>query len=376
MSEDAAAPAARPGTVANLVKLFVSLAVGGVCLVLAFRGIASTDEQTGVPWKAIGATMRGTAWWGYVGWTLLLAVQILLRTQRWRIQVRGLTGAMPSVRESLAINCVSFAAVFLLPFRLGELVRPNMVAERKIMSRSAGLAATFLERSIDGIVTTGFFGLVLVLMGHREVPEAVRVGGWTAVCVFGGALTFFFVAFRWREGTARVFERVVGLVHGALARKLGALLRGFLDGLACFEKPGDLAGYVACTVAYWFTNGLGMLLLLRAMHIETEALAAFFTLCFLVIGVMIPAPPGNVGNFHAFARAGLAVFAVPPAAAIGYAILLHLLTVGGIVLAAAVFFVSGDVSLARIRRATAAPPPAGPSPVGPAPAGPTPAGPS
>src|SRR5204862_4476090 len=139
----------------------------------AFRGIASTDEQTGVSWSAIRDTIAATEWWAYAAFAASFAAQFFLRSERWRVQTRGLLGKAPSMREALGINCVANAAVFLLPFRLGEFVRPNICAQRGIMSASAGLAATALERVIDGIVTTGMFGVVLLLLHDHEVPTAV-----------------------------------------------------------------------------------------------------------------------------------------------------------------------------------------------------------
>lgn len=338
----------------KLLKLAVGIGVGALMLWLAFRGVTDTEASTGIAWNDIAGVIWGTTSWGALGFLGLFIGQCVMRTERWRIQVRGLTGRKPALRESLAINAVGMAGVFLLPFRLGELVRPNLSAQRGILRASAGLASTVLERVLDGIVTTGFFGVVIVLMHGRgmKLPDEVAVGGWLALAVFGGALVFFFVAFRWREGTARVTERLLGLVHGAFARRVGAMLRGFLDGLACFRAPQDLLGYLGLTIAYWFVNGISMWVLLRGMHIDVDPLAAFFCVCFLVIGMMIPAPPGNVGNFHAFARAALTVFGVAAASALAYAIVLHALSVVGLVLWTAVFFVSGDVSFDRVRAAT------------------------
>lgn len=350
----------------KLLKLFVGIGVGALLLWLSFRGVADTEASTGIAWGDIAAVIVGTSAWGIGGFLLLFVGQCVMRTERWRIQVRGLTGLKPALRDSLAINAVGMAGVFLLPFRLGELVRPNLSAQRGILRASAGFAATVLERVLDGIVTTGFFGVVILLMHGRgmELPDEVAVGGWLALAVFGGALVFFFVAFRWREATAQVVERLLGLVHGALARRVGAMLRGFLDGLACFRAPRDLVGYLGITIAYWLVNAISMWLLLRGMGIDVDPLAAFFCVCFLVIGMMIPAPPGNVGNFHAFARAALTVFGVAAVPAVAYAIVLHALNVIGLVLWTAVFFLSGDLSLDRVRAATRSGGGTAPSPTG------------
>ena len=345
----------------RIVKLVLGLLVGAVCLWLAFRGVAGADQENGVGWDEIGASIRGTAWWGVAGMMLLVVAQLLVRVERWRVQVRGLTGTKPPFRASLAINTAGFAAVFLLPFRLGELVRPNLAAQRGIMPAAQGFAATAIERVVDGIVTMGFFATVMFLMRERELPAYVTAGGWTALAIFGGAALVFAVAFRLRAASEQLTVRLLSRVHGKLAERVAAMLRGFLDGFACFRRPGDLAAYLFWTLAFWALNAVSLWVLMRAMGMQVGVLAAAFCLCFLVIGVMIPAPPGNVGNFHAFARAALVLVGVPLAPAVAFAIVLHALSVVGLVVPVAAFLVAGDLSLSRMRAATAAEPAATPS---------------
>ncbi|MCC7071040.1 MAG: flippase-like domain-containing protein [Deltaproteobacteria bacterium] len=341
----------------RIVKLLLGLVVGAACLWLAFRGVASADHENGVSWAEIGAHLRGTAWWGYAGVVALFLAQVAVRVERWRVQVRGLTGAAPPWRDSLAINAAAFAAVFLLPFRLGELVRPNLAAQRGILPAAQGFAASALERVVDGMVTMGFFGVVLLAPRAEPLPAYVTAGGWTALVVFGGAAVVFALAFRLRAFSERVTMRVVSLVHGRLAERVAAMLRAFLDGFACFRRPVDLVAYLGHTVAYWTLNAVSMWVLLRSMGIDQGLMAAAFCLCFVIIGVMIPAPPGNVGNFHAFARLALRISGVALAPAVAYAIMLHALSVACVVGLVLVFLLSGDLSLSRMRQAAASQPP-------------------
>ena len=344
----------------RIVKLLVGLVVGAACLWLAFRGVASADQENGVGWDEIGAHLRGTAWWGYAGVVGIFLAQVVVRVERWRVQVRGLTGTAPPWRDALAINAAAFAAVFLLPFRLGELVRPNLAAQRGILPAAQGFAASALERVADGMVTMGFFGVVLLLPRAEPLPDYVTAGGWTALVVFGGAAVVFAVAFRLRGLSERVTVRILSLVHGRLAERVAAMLRGFLDGFACFRRPADLVAYLVHTVVFWTLNAVSMWVLMQGMGIDQGLLVAAFCLCFVVIGVMIPAPPGNVGNFHAFARLALRLAGVPLAPAVAFAIMLHALSVACVVWLVLVFLLSGDLSLSRMRQAaasTAAPTP-------------------
>lgn len=339
--------------IGKVVKLLIGLAVGAVCLWLAFRGVASADRENGVGWDEIGAHLRGTAWWGYAGVVAIFLVQVVLRVERWRVQVRGLTGTTPPLRDSLAVNAAGFAGVFLLPFRLGELVRPNLAAQRGLLPAAQGFAASAIERVVDGMVTMGFFGVVLLAPRAEPLPGYVTAGGWTALVVFGGAAIVFAIAFRLRAFSERLTVRVLSLVHGRLAERAAVLLRGFLDGLACFKRPRDLLAYLGHTLAYWTLNAVSLWVLMRGMGIEVGLMVAAFCLCFVVIGVMIPAPPGNVGNFHAFVRLALVIAGVPLAPAVAYAIMLHALSVACVVGLLLAFLASGDVSLSRMRAAAA-----------------------
>ncbi|MDP2344252.1 MAG: lysylphosphatidylglycerol synthase transmembrane domain-containing protein [Deltaproteobacteria bacterium] len=328
----------------RVVQLLVSIVIGVVCLWLAFRGLQGGSDQGDVSvddvQRLIGTVPAST----YVVYAGLLVLQFVVRTERWRGQVKGLTGVAPGWRDALAINAFAFAAVFLLPFRLGEFVRPNLCARRNIMPASAGLAASALERIIDGLVTTAMFG-ALLLLAPQDLPPMVRVGGLTALGIFSGAAVFFVVAFRFRSAALALVQRVAGGVNQKLANKLEELIGGFLDGLACFRGPRDVVAYLGLSVVYWAVAGFSMLVIVRGVDPSASLLAGLFCLCFLVIGVMIPAPPGNVGNFHAFARLGLTVSGVAAGPAVASAVLLHALNIVGIVLWAALFAVVGGISL-------------------------------
>ena len=340
MSASPAATTAASSTKRRALQLMVSLVVGALCLWFAFRGVAGGAGT----FDELVAQLRSFSPWAGLASLGLFVVMAVLRTERWRLQVRGLTGVTPTWRDALSINAVAFAAVFLLPFRLGEFVRPNLCAQRGIMSASAGLAATALERILDGLVTTALFG-VLLLWSPGHFPPEVRMGGLMALVVFGGAVVFLAVAFRVRAPALALVHRVASVAGEKLAGKLTSMVGGFLDGLACFRGGGDVAAYVGLSVVYWVLNGLSVHVVVASLVPGTSPFAGFLCMCFLVIGVMLPAPPGNVGNFHAFARLGLVAAGVPAVSAVAAGVIVHALTVVTIVLWAAIFVLSGALRM-------------------------------
>lgn len=331
-------------------QIAVSIVVGVVCLWFAFRGVKDGAEGQEVSFDAIRAGIAQVSWWSYAVFLAFFAAQVLLRVERWRLQVRGLTGTAPGWRDSLTINGLAYAAVFFLPFRLGEFLRPNLCARRGIMSNAAGLAATALERVIDGLIATAMFG-ALLLWAPLKWPPWVRAGGVSALLFFGGAVVGLVVAMKSRDLTLAIVRRLLGRVSPALADKIGLMIGGFLDGLRCFRGPVDVATYVGLSTVYWVFSALGTAAIVRGVDETASITAGFVCLCFLIIGVMLPAPPGNVGNFHAFAKLGLTVSGVATLPAVVSAVLLHAASSFTVAALALMVLAFGSIRLRDAQRA-------------------------
>lgn len=324
------------------IQFIVSLLVGGACLWLAFRDVDFDD--------ATQAVSRIPAW-VYLVHIASLVAQFLMRCLRWSLQVRGQLGKMPRYLDAMAINAVSFAGLFLLPFRLGEFIRPYLCAQRGYMRKTTALAQSAVERVIDGLVTTVFFAVVLLLLEEQNLPPEIRYAGWLGLLVFGGASVVLALGVQAREASERFWNRWIGLISTGLAERLVGTLRSFLDGIASLG-PGPFLGYLVLTVGYWLLNGASMGLIMWSMGMNVGLVAAYFTLCFLVISVMLPAPPGNVGNFHAFTKWALLLMGVAEGPAVAFAVILHICQVCTLVAGASFFLARGDVSFARLKEAT------------------------
>lgn len=324
------------------IQLTLSLAIGGACLWLAFRDVKLDEAQQAISRIPI---------WVYFVYIAGLILQFFMRTLRWSLQVRGQTGALPPFRDAMAINAVSFAAVFLMPFRLGEFIRPYLSAQRGYMRKTTALAQSAVERVVDGLVTTVFFAAVLLLLDDTTLPPEVTYAGWFGLLVFGGASVVLALGVRSRAASERFWRKWLGLFSTKLADRLVAMLQSFLDGIASLDRASAFGGYIGLTVAYWLLNGASIWLVMWAMGFGVGLVAAYFTLCFLVISVMLPAPPGNVGNFHAFTKWALVLMGVAEAPAVAFAVVLHVCQVLTLAAGAAYFILRGDIRFERLREA-------------------------
>ena len=66
------------------------------------------------------------------------------------------------------------------------------------------------------------------------------------------------------------------------------------------------------TVLYWGLNGLGIWLLARGFGLTMPIIAAYAMMCGLVVGMMVPNPPGNVG-FWNFLLVPAVLYGIDPA---------------------------------------------------------------
>jgi hypothetical protein len=139
---------------------------------------------------------------------------------------------------------------------------------------------------------------------------------FTALGAFGGATVFLAVGL-WRPAWAVSVALSLTLL-GPLGRRLGGrfeslrirvedLLCGVISGFAALARAGALTRFVGLSLLYWGLNGLGFYVLARAFHLDLSLVAAFALCGTIAIGVVLPAGPGLVGNFHEFGKFGLEV---------------------------------------------------------------------
>ncbi len=257
--------------------------------------------------RAIWAAIVG-ANYGWVALYFLVLVAIhFLRTLRWGILLEPV--AKIPFSKLNAASAVGFMALMILPFRLGEFARPYLVAERPRIRVSATLSSVVVERVVDGLFTALL--LVITLFAVPASGGSVthwRVGGCIVFLAFAAILAFLVLAHRNREMAVRLTHRLVDPVSPRIAERLSGMMDAFIHGLRLVPSRGKVALFFALTALYWGINGLGMGIMGRAFGFRLDLVASYTVLGILVVGVMIPAGPGMIGTFQAFAIAGLSLF--------------------------------------------------------------------
>jgi len=154
----------------------------------------------------------------------LVAVSLMslyVRAQRWRVLLRPVGDI--ELYPALSATAIGFGASSVLPFRLGELLRPALLGRRAGVGMSAALSSVVLERLFDMLLVIGcFLGLALAY----PIPRAMRQASWVLAAMASVGFVVLLAAFEQAiAADVVVLADLVGVV-ALLALRL--LVEGFL----------------------------------------------------------------------------------------------------------------------------------------------------
>ncbi len=162
-----------------------------------------------VNFKEVGQSLESANPW----WLLLAGCLALLSYWLRAIRIILLLRPVGKVRQSTAnlSTAVGYAAMSLLPARMGDLVRPAIISRRDTLPFSAALASILTERLFDmWTIIVGFLLFSLAPPTMNLSSEALRIldmlelTGWVlGIGVVAGSLVLLGL-FRYQERFVRV----------------------------------------------------------------------------------------------------------------------------------------------------------------------------
>lgn len=220
----------------------------------------------------------------------------------------------------------------LFPFRLGELVRIDLLARAGGISRSSTTAVVGLDRLID-LVSLLILLAVAAPVLTFELASAGRlilVGTIVALCV----ATVVWVAIH-PTVVSRLVATLVRPMNAGSQKWLIQKAQQFSEGLGGLRSWKMVLSVLAVTL---LARAVGMLTIqcwLWAFDLSIPAYAPLIVLLFISIGTMIPSSPGFIGTFHVACAYALELMGATPDIAASVAIAGHFMatvpwTLGGL----------------------------------------------
>jgi hypothetical protein len=357
--------APRPGRSAPRAKVWQKLALS----LLPAAAIVWVMKSGSLPIFPTSEELAKVAPGTIPRYVAVFGAMYVVRLSRWYWLLKPVQRV--PLRTVLRVGAVGLLAIALLPFRMGEVVRPLLIRKPPKLTFWAASGTIAGERIFDAFSVS-----TLLLLGlHFAEPlpslpdhigtlpihvEIVPRMAFISALVFATGCLVTAIFYFFRTFARRVTEIVVGVVSLKLAHWLAGKIEQMAEGLGFLANPRHAIPYLAATVAYWLLNALSFYELARGCGLGSIGyFGAVATMGVVALGILVPATPGFFGAFQFAIYAGLAMY-LPPEdvikagsvyAFLGYALPIGLTIVVGLVGLAtkpsAILMLAGDASEAE-----------------------------
>lgn len=288
-------------------KVVASLLIGAVCLGFALSKvegaeIAAALQQFDLKWLAVAVALS-------------LLIQVL-RALRWKLELSPLADV--PYATTWQVVAVAYMMINVLPFRLGEPVRPVLMSWKSGLSIPAIIGNWVFEKTVDSAVLLLFIQITLVV---TDLPDwahhASTVSLVTFVCLLAFVIGF------WLKGE-EFFEHTLGRVLKGNARERAhSILSNAREGLQILPDRRLVFAVFAISLALWFVPILSSYVLILGFGFDLPFAAAFAVFVCIGLGTALPNPPGMIGVFQIAAVVALGLYGVDKSQAVAYGIVLN-----------------------------------------------------
>jgi len=246
----------------------------------------------------------------------------IFRVWRWQALLAP-TRTGVGFRAAFVAVVVGYLTTWVVPGRLGELVRPLLLSSREGVPLGPCIGTVLADRLLDAATLA-----VLFAVGSLTTPLA-GPAALHANLLRRGSLVLLGVAI---VGLAAML--VLAHVSPAVAARLDRgprpvrwLARTAAEvshGATALARPRLAALVVLNSLAAWLAIALGTWLGIRAVGADLAFGAVLVILPVLALGVALPTP-GGAGGYHGAMKVGLVAFGITESAAVSAGLLIHVL---------------------------------------------------
>lgn len=295
------------------LRFIIGLLITVLAMWLSFRELewkSLLDSFSSIHFFWVGAAVVNTMFTVYVlGW-------------RWRVLMDS-TVKMP-LYYMFQLNTIAQYLNIIIPGRFGELAKAWLPARRYEISGSYVLGTIVIEKMFDSFAWLVLWVTVPAFFAIRD-----KLKGYTMALVISGIVILVLVFVVWKRTLVRKWlyslARLLPEKMSIRPRILNFLDRG-IDAFVQLKNPKTILLMAVYTVVIIMLSTLSNFLLFFAFGFNLSFFQALIILLLVQVGSAPPSLPGRLGVFEYMVILGLTLSAIAKAEAMGYAIMLHLVS--------------------------------------------------
>jgi glycosyltransferase 2 family protein len=258
------------------LKGALGFAIGGLFLYLAVRNVSVTEfikvlASAKSEWLAVALCI----YWMELG----------ARIVRWGALLSNADTKAP-LSSTTAAFIIGYAANNVLPAKLGELVRIDLISRLAAVSRMTAFGTVLIERALDVLLILLMAGFSIGLLLLPETLDLARLRDGmillgfvcTLLLVIGVLLARSGINSRWRMSP---------LMRGRVGNLLSAV--------RILANPAKCGRLVALSFLIWALNCLSMWLIAFAFGVTLDFLQTMLLVGVVGVAAVLPAPPAGLG---------------------------------------------------------------------------------
>jgi len=292
-------------------NIIIGCIISGIFMFLAVRGINFSE---------VIRSFRSANYLYAVPILLIVLLVLFFRSYRWGIILE------PRIKYPqwplFIITAIGFMTISILPARLGEFTRPFLVKQKSGIRISSTMATIVVERVFDLLTLMVVLGMVILTI---PLPPEIFKAGLIILIIVLAIFVLLLLLVGKKELSLKIlnviFDKLPGQVGGFIKNQLHA----FIEGLEILPDVKKTLYVAFLSAIIWGLLALSCYLMFFAFGFKLSLINAFALTVIIAIGVMLPAAPGFVGNYHYACVLGLKFFGINEAEALSYAIALHFL---------------------------------------------------
>jgi len=303
----------------------------------------------GIDPQMLWTHLRGASILGLVAAAVVGVGHNVFRVLRWRALLEPVRPDLP-FRPMFVAVILGYATSWVVPGRLGEVVRPALLAGRERLPLGPCLGSVLADRLLDGVALLVFFavGVAVTPLSEETLGHAslIRGGALAMVGLISVPIVVLLVASNARERASKALEGRRGAL-GWLGRTVLALSQG----VEALKRPALLARVAVHTVLAWLMIAGATWIGLRAVGVGISFGETLILMPLLALGIALPTP-GGAGGYHAAMRVGLIqLFGVGESLAVGAGLLVHAVMVLPIVALGVILLLVDRIPIQDLLRA-------------------------